>query len=115
MNCSVCFDTRTLVVTRSFLKKASVPFSEEYEMLTRLTQLHPTFTIDVKYAAPRRPQFMPSYDAMLSFIHRQDNAEELMKEFNEAKQMRRNAYMHVRHWFLTRFPEMEQARVRFPA
>lgn len=32
-NCVVRFDTRTLVVTRYFLKQASVPFSEEYNML----------------------------------------------------------------------------------
>ena len=39
-NCAVCFDTRTLVVSRNFLKKASVPFSEEYDMLARLTKQH---------------------------------------------------------------------------
>ena len=55
---------------------------------------------------------MPTYDNMLDFIHRQINAEELLEEFESARQigqMRRNAYMHVRHWFLTRFPEMGQA------
>lgn len=67
MNCSVSFENRSLIVSRSFLKKASVPFSEEYEMLVRLTQMHPTFTIDVKYTAPRRPQFMPTYDQMLDY------------------------------------------------
>ena len=42
-NCVVCFDTRTLFVSYSFLKKASVPFSEEYDMLARLTKQHPDF------------------------------------------------------------------------
>ena len=55
---------------------------------------------------------MPTYDNMLDFIHRQINAEELLEEFESAQQigqMRRNAYMHVRRWFLMRFPEMGQA------
>ena len=49
---------------------------------------------------------------MLDFIHLQSNAEELLEEFETARQigqMRRNAYMHVRRWFLTRFPEMERS------
>ena len=37
-NCVVHFDTRTLVVSRSFLKKASVPFSNEYHMMKSLTE-----------------------------------------------------------------------------
>ena len=66
-NCAVCFDTRTLVVSRYFLKKASVPFSEEYEMLARLTKQHPDFTVKVKASAPRKPQFMPTYNDMLDY------------------------------------------------
>ena len=114
-NCVVHFDTRTLVVSRSFLKKASVPFSDEYHMMKSLTEAHPDFCIEIKHTYshnyPRKP-FMPTYDNMLDFIHRQINAEELLEEFESARQigqMRRNAYMHVRRWFLMRFPEMGQA------
>ena len=114
-NCVVCFDTRTLLVSRSFLKKASVPFSDEYHMMKSLTEAHPDFRIEIKHTYspnyPRKP-FMPTYDNMLDFIHLQSNAEELLEEFESARQigqMRRNAYMHVRRWFLTRFPEMGQA------
>ena len=111
-NCVVCFDTRTLVVSRYFLKQASVPFSEEYNMLARLTKQHPDFTVKVKASAPRKPQFIPTYNDMLDYIHRQSNAAKLLEEFENARQigqMRRNAYMHVRRWFLMRFPEMGQA------
>ena len=114
-NCAVCFDTRTLLVSRSFLKKASVPFSDEYHMMKSLTEAHSDFYIEIKHTCshndPRKP-FMPTYDNMLDFIHLQSNAEELLEEFETARQigqMRRNAYMHVRSWFLTRFPEMKQA------
>ena len=44
-NCVVRFDTRTLVVSRSFLKKASVPFSNEYHMMKSLTEAHPDVQI----------------------------------------------------------------------
>ena len=111
-NCAVCFDTRTLVVSRRFLKWASVPFSTEYEMLVRLTKQHPDFTVKVKTVAPRKPQFMPTYNDMLDYIHRQSNAAKLVEEFDAVRQMARmhnSAYMYVRRWFLTRFPEMGQA------
>ena len=114
-NCVVCFNTRTLVVSRSFLKKASVPFSNEYHMMKSLTEAHPDFCIEIRHTYspnyPRKP-FMPTYDNMLDFIHRQINAEELLEEFESARQigkMHRNADMHVRRWFLMRFPEMGQA------
>lgn len=111
-NCVVRFDTRTLVVTRYFLKQASVPFSEEYNMLAHLTKQHPDFTVEVKAAASRKPQFMPTYDDMLHYIHRQSNAAKLVEDFDAVRQMARmhnSAYMYVRRWFLTRFPEMGQA------
>ena len=111
-NCVVCFDTRTLVVSRLFLKWASIPFSKEYDMLSHLTKQHPDFTVIVKVTARRKPQFMPTYNDMLDYIRRQSNAAKLVEEFESARQigqMRRNAYMHVRRWFLTRFPEMGQA------
>ena len=111
-NCVVCFDTRTLLVSHSFLKKASVPFSQEYDMLAHLTKQHPDFTVKVKAAAPRTPQFMPTYDDMLHYIHRQSNAAKLVEEFDAVRQMARmhnSAYMYVRRWFLMRFPEMGQA------
>ena len=114
-NCVVHFDTRTLVVSRSFLKKASVPFSNEYHMMKSLTEAHPDFCIEIKHNYSHnysRKPFMPTYDNMLDFIHRQSNAEELLEEFESVRQtgkMRRNAYMHVRRWFLTQFPEMKQA------
>ena len=44
-NCAVCFDTRTLLVSRSFLKTASVPFSDEYHMMKSLAEAHPDFCI----------------------------------------------------------------------
>lgn len=112
MNCVVRFDTRTLVVTRLFLKRASVPFSTEYEMLVQLTKQHPDFSIEVKAAASRKPQFMPTYEKMAEYIRFQENANELMEEFDMVRMMAKtqnNAYMHVRRWFLTRFPEMGQA------
>ena len=81
-------------------------------MLAHLTKQHPDFTVIVKVTARRKPQFMPTYNDMLDYIHRQSNAAKLLEEFENARQigqMRRNAYMHVRRWFLMRFPEMGQA------
>ena len=112
MNCVVRFDTRTLVVSRLFLKMASIPFSTEYEMLVRLTKQHPDFTVKVKTVASRKPQFMPTYEKMAEYIRFQENANELMEEFDMVRMMAKsqhNAYMHVRRWFLMRFPEMGQA------
>ena len=115
MNCSVCFDTRTILVSGSFLKAAAVPFSDEYHMMKALTESHPDFHIEIKHTYsrnyPRKP-FMPTYDNMLDIIHRQSNAEELLEEFESVRQigkMRSNAYMHVRRWFLTQFPELDKA------
>ena len=111
-NCVVCFDTRTLVVSRSFLKQASIPFSKEYDMLAHLTKQHPDFTVIVKVTARRKPQFMPTYNDMLDYIHRQSDSAKLVEEFDAVRQMARmqnSTYMYVRRWFLTRFPEMGQA------
>ena len=111
-NCAVCFDIRALIVSRTFLKKASIPFTEEYDMLTRLTKQHPDFTLQVKAAAPRKPQFMPSYKKMVEYIRFQENANELMDQFDMVRMMadiQTNPYMYVRSWFLTKFPELENA------
>ncbi len=111
-NCSVCFETRALRVSRSFLKKASIPFSNEYRMLAALTEAHPGFHIEIKQTAYSRKPFMPTYADMLDFIHRQNDAEKLLEEFENARQIgqtHRNAYGFVRRCFLMRFPEMKQA------
>lgn len=103
--CVVEFAIRTIIVTKTFLKKASTPFTEEYRMLTKLMEQHPDFRIEVKRSSPRR-RFMPSYSTMLNFIQWQDNAEELMVEFDSIRhvsQMERNPYMVVRNWFVEKF------------
>ena len=59
-----------------------------------------------------KPQFMPTYNDMLDYIHRQSDSAKLVEEFDAVRQMARmhnSAYMYVRRWFLTRFPEMGQA------
>ena len=111
-NCVVCFDTRTLVVSRLFLKWASIPFSKEYDMLAHLTKQHPDFTVIVKVTARRKPQFMPTYNDMLDYIHRQSDSAKLVEEFDAVRQMARmhnSTYMYVRRWFLTQFPEAKQS------
>lgn len=111
-NCSVDFETHSLVVTRSFLKKASAPFSEEYKMLVRLTKLHPDFTIKTKAATPRMQQFMPTYEKMMWYIRTQEKADELMETFSKVRDfsvIQKNPYMYVRRWFLTQFPELDTA------
>ena len=110
-NCAVCFDTRTLVVSRYFLKKASVPFSDEYDIMARLTKQHPGFTVKVKVSAPRKPQFMPTYEKMAEYIRFQENAAELMEDFDMVRMMANaqpNPYMYVRRWFLIQFPELKE-------
>ena len=112
MNCVVRFNTRTLVVSRSFLKRASVPFSEEYEMLAHLTKHHPDFTVEVKVTARRKPQFMPTYEKMAEYIRFQENAAELMEDFDMVRMtanVQPNPYMYVRRWFLIQFPELKEA------
>lgn len=103
---SINFTEQTISGSKSALKKASNPASAEYKELTTKMALHPTFKVVEKEANTNKNTYKDmDYKFMRNYINAQPNAEELMVEFETAKQMFGGKYPLVKKWFLDTFKD----------
>lgn len=101
---SISFTEQTISGSKSALNKASNPKSDEYQELTAKMALHPTFKVVVKEPRTNKTTYKDmDYKFMQNYIRTQENAEELMVEFETAKQMSGGKYPLVKKWFLDTF------------
>jgi|AGTN01.3.fsa_nt_gi hypothetical protein len=104
----VDFVNKTIIVTRDFHRRASNEISEEGRKFKRLIKDLPDFS--VSYANPRRRKPAAdrlTYDKMIDYICRQKDAEGVLRDFNDIRNPKDappSPYIHVKKWFLTRFP-----------
>lgn len=103
---SINFTEQTISGSKSALKKASNPASAEYKELTTKMALHPTFKIVEKEPNTNKTTYKGmGFKMMADYISTQENAEELMAEFETAKLMFGGKYPLVKKWFLDTFKD----------
>lgn len=110
-NVKVDFMNNTILVTKTFLKYAETPFSEEFKELVALQKELPAYKLTVMKGRPQSKQFRPTYRQMMDYITFQPRSEELMEEFHRVQVFGRtkgNAYMEVLQWFNSQFPEFQR-------
>lgn len=106
----VDFVNRVIIVTKDFHRRISENnTTDECKNFKSLVKELRDF--DVSYAAPRKKKPARdhlTYDRMIAYICRQENSDELLREFNEIRNPREAMtcapYYHVKEWFRARFP-----------
>lgn len=107
-NLSVDFQSSTITVSNSFLRRSRVVDSPEYSTLLRLMQELPGFQLETRRPVkPASRPYMPSYNEMMTRIQMTaDEPGEALQEFErmrESARMTGRGYMMVRAWFLDRY------------
>lgn len=107
------FASKTITVTKAFMKEAETYDSDAYNTLMILKADLP----DMRIIAPKptrkgRKRDNLTYANMITFIGCQNNAEILLKEFEQVKELASgqggNAYQNVKKWFLATFPNYKE-------
>ena len=108
-NCKINFMTKEIIVSKKFLNASSNPISAECELLGSLTQRYPDYRITLMPApATRNRPRNCTYEQMHLLISVQENAAELMEEFEKVRILshcERNPYAYVLRWFKNRVAE----------
>ena len=109
-NCKINFMTKEIIVSKKFLNASSNPCSAECELLGSLAQRYPDYRITLMPApiTYNRP-ISYTYQKMFTFILDQDNATELLEEYERVRALsrcQRSPYAYVLHWFKNRFAEI---------
>ena len=105
MNTSkVRFDvtTMTLTVSKKFFKQASIPFTEEYQIIKTILADYPNCKVVTKQQHNHCKYSNPTYEMMIACIQMHPNANELMDEFMRVRNfahISRKGYNFVRSWF----------------
>ena len=103
---TIDFTNSTISGSKSALRKASNPASEEYKELTAKMAAHPTFKVVEKAANTSKNTYKDmDYKFMLNYISTQPNADELKAEFETAKAMFGGKYPLMKKWFLDTFKD----------
>ena len=104
----VDFVKKTILVTRGFQRKALNSDNQEHATFKELVKDFPAFAVCYTTARKRKsPSERLTYDKMIDYICRQENAEEALKDFNAVRNPKDappSSYFHVRSWFMARFP-----------
>ncbi len=102
-------DNNEAQVSKTFAKNAKIYGTEEYRMWREFKAENPEYVMVVK-TIKKNPDKKTTknlkYENMRQFIKDQDNAEELLKEFEKEVRMSKiqsNPYRAVLAWFLQKF------------
>ena len=106
------FSSGKLIMDRTFAKAAAYVGSNEYNILQTARQDYPTFVVETRKIKrnPNKECYRGlTYEYMESYIEKHAS-----NKMDEYKEMRLRAkchsirYPHIKQWFLTTFPEVEQ-------
>lgn len=108
---NVCFSENTIIASKTTLKKASNPKTEEYKMLMKLMKKHPTFTVNEKVINQKEGK--KTYkglnkDFIKRYISIQENADKLKAEYTKAFEM--GQFPLARKWFLNKFKDFKMEK-----
>lgn len=104
---AVDFMTKTITVSRTFLKASRKIGSPEFLILKQLTEEMPSFSIALRAKTICHKIFQPSYEWMRNYIEMQPDAQEAIDEFMNVRSLYRH-YSHVRAWFMDKYPNAER-------
>ena len=106
----------TIVVTKSFLKKAGTISSKEYNELAKVRRDFPDFRIqqrEITKKQGKKTYGKLTYKVMGEFIEAQEeeNAAEVLAEFERVQRLSKvqnGSYAYVKTWFLNRYKDVFQ-------
>lgn len=101
------WQTNTLYMSYRFSVKTSNMDSDEFDIYDRIMRRFPNMRVVIEAPKKRKSDYIP-YDKMVLYISYQENAKELLAEFNEVRQKSnayKNPYKEVNDWFTSKFLE----------
>ena len=108
---------RTIELSNTFAKAASLFGSEEYRQLQEARRDYPSYrvvTVKQKGAAVKADFANLSFDFMDKYIASHDEKGDLMPVYRTLRGLDENGvavdYQTIKNWFLNTFPEFEQFR-----
>lgn len=115
---TINYENKTLIMDRTFAKLAENTNSDEYEHLQKVRNDYPDYNVTVKKIKrnlQKETYKGLSYEYMEEYILRhetEDNALNIIKEFNELRTISRChkqgvRYPTIKKWFLEKYPEIE--------
>ena len=109
----VSFEEKTIIATKTTLKKASTPNSPEYKMLMKLMKQHPTYSVvqkDIKKSNNKKSYRGLNKELMEAYISIQKDKDTLKIQFENVHKM--GNFPLVRKWFLKTFEgfDVDEAR-----
>ena len=100
------WQTHTLYMTHRFSVKANDMESDAFNIYERFSEKFPNMRVVIEAPKRRTSTYIP-YNKMVLYISYQENAKDLLDEFNTVRQQsnaQKNPYQHVFDWFTTKFP-----------
>lgn len=104
--------SKTIVMDRTFAKKAEVVGSDEYNLLQTARRDYDTYSVirrEIKKNPTKECYRGLTYDYMRNYIMSHSSAEAMIEKFNELlllSQCHSIRYPHIKKWFLEAYPEV---------
>ena len=103
---------KTIVMDRTFAKKAEVVGSDEYNLLQTARRDYDTYSV-IRHEIKKNPNKECyrglTYDYMRNYIMSHSSAEAMIKKFDELlllSECHSIRYPHIKKWFLEAYPEV---------
>lgn len=116
---TVDFVSKQIIGTKTSLNKAKKYGSDEYNELCELMEAHPRFKVvtkKVKQNNSRHTYKALNFTFIEKYISIQPNGNELVREYNEIKQLaavlNMSIYPYTKSWFLKKFPSFDMDKAR---
>ena len=109
-NFKVNFIARTIEVSTSFAKRASIYGSAEYLMLTNAQKAHPEYTLDIQ--KPKKTAIKGiDHDFMRNYITTHDEDNKLLDAFDKLV-AEKLSYPELKAWFVDKYPVFKECKTR---
>ena len=107
--------TKTIILSKSFDKKAKNPLNPEFDELVNLINRLPNYKVTLKVTKPKSGKKLP-FTEMLQYIRKTYGENSIMeKKFEKALELGEThgsgKYLFVRKWFRETFPNYKPATV----
>lgn len=112
-NIIVSIENRTLTVSKTFYKRASIYGTNEYRQLRQATNENQGFKIEIKSTEKKTYKDL-TFDRMADYIKTQPDCENRMREFEAVKKIaeaKGSKYPLTKKWFLVTYPEYKANEV----
>ena len=116
---TINFESNIATVTKDFMKKSNIFGTEEYKIMRQFRAENPSIPVSVKTIKKNSDRITYknlTYKNIEAYISTQDNAAELLKEFETAKAqsgIQSTPYRAVLAWFLSTFPDYDSYKEFF--